>query len=183
MKFEYQKDNIILKILDAGYADIVLDFYLRNAASFDIYETEKPDNFYTLSFQKTLLMGEYSNFIHSKSVRFFMFDISNPEYIIGCVSFNEIRQTGFQSCHIGYKIDVSKRRQGYATKMLTLAIQIMEKHYQLHRIEAYIHPENTASIKLIENLGFVSEGICKSYAMLNNQWTDHIRYAYISIYQ
>ena len=50
MKFEYQQDSLVLKILDTSHTGEVLDFYKRNKDSFEKYETDKPSNFYTYTF-------------------------------------------------------------------------------------------------------------------------------------
>ncbi len=50
----------------------------------------------------------------------------------------------------------------------------------LHRLEANILPTNNASIKLIEALGFTSEGIVRHYAQRNGVWEDHLRYSLIN---
>lgn len=59
MKFEYKNNHLILRVLTAEYADAVLSFYRRNREQFDIYETDKPDHFYTKAFIQSLLTAEY----------------------------------------------------------------------------------------------------------------------------
>ena len=54
MKFEYKNNHLILRVLTAEYADAVLSFYRRNREQFDIYETDKPDHFYTKAFIQSL---------------------------------------------------------------------------------------------------------------------------------
>ena len=50
MQFEYQSNNLTLKILDTSHIDKIMDFYTRNRGYFDPYEADKPDNFYTREF-------------------------------------------------------------------------------------------------------------------------------------
>lgn len=71
MKFEYQQDSLVLKILDTSHTGEVLDFYKRNKDSFEKYETDKPSNFYTYTFIYNLLKAEYNACIHGKHIRFF----------------------------------------------------------------------------------------------------------------
>ena len=40
MKFEYQQDSLVLKVLDTSHTVEVLDFYKRNKDSFEKYETD-----------------------------------------------------------------------------------------------------------------------------------------------
>ena len=71
MKFEYKNNHLILRVLTAEYADAVLSFYRRNREQFDIYETDKPDHFYTKAFIQSLLTAEYNAFVAGKHIRLF----------------------------------------------------------------------------------------------------------------
>ena len=83
MKFEYQQDSLVLKVLDTSHTGEVLDFYKRNKDSFEKYETDKPSNFYTYTFIYNLLKAEYNACIHGKHIRFFLYDNSVSDKIIG----------------------------------------------------------------------------------------------------
>ena len=82
MKFEYQQDSLVLKVLDTSHTGEVLDFYKRNKDSFEKYETDKPSNFYTYTFIYNLLKAEYNACIHGKHIRFFLYDNSVSDKII-----------------------------------------------------------------------------------------------------
>jgi ribosomal-protein-alanine N-acetyltransferase len=179
MKFEYKNNNLILKVLTSEYADEVLNFYKRNREYFDRYETDKPDNFYTREFIRNLLTAEYNAFVAGKNVRFFLFDVHKPHQIIGTVSFSDIKTGSFLSCHIGYKIDHAFWRMGYGRRMVTTALNIMVTKEHMHRIEAYISPDNAPSIALATQIGFIPEGTAYSYVNINGKWQDHLRYVYI----
>ena len=47
----------------------------------------------------------------------------------------------------------------------------------LHRLEANIRPENHASRRVVEKLGFREEGIRRRQLHINGAWRDHICYA------
>ena len=93
MKFEYQQDSLVLKVLDTSHTGEVLDFYKRNKDSFEKYETDKPSNFYTYTFIYNLLKAEYNACIHGKHIRFFLYDNSVSDKIIGSVSFTDIKSS------------------------------------------------------------------------------------------
>ena len=59
-------------------------------------------------------------------------------------------------------------------------LEILTHEKEMHRIEAYIHPENISSINLVKSLGFISEGTAYSYVYLRGKWEDHLRFVYIS---
>lgn len=79
MKTIYQKDDIILKILNETYTPDVLGFYSENRDYFDIYETDKPSNFYTYSFIHTLLNIEYNSSSRAKILDISSIPKSLPE--------------------------------------------------------------------------------------------------------
>lgn len=180
MKFEYKFDEFTLRVLDESYALGVLDFCTRNKSRFDAVEVSKPDNFYTYEFQRKLLAAEYESIIQGKYIRFYLVENSAPDTIIGTVSFSDIKRNGFYSCQTGYKIDRSHASRCFGTKMMREAIKIMITEYGMHRISAYILPDNTHSIRIVEKLGFELEGTARSYALLNGRWTDHLHYVYIT---
>ena len=55
MKMKYETDRLILKILPDTAAGRVLQFYLDNREVFEQFEPDRPQNFYTMEYQKTLL--------------------------------------------------------------------------------------------------------------------------------
>lgn len=56
----------------------------------------------------------------------------------------------------------------------------MFEDMKLHRIEASVLPENTASGKLLRNLGFELEGVKRQSVRLHGVWRDHELYALLS---
>ena len=171
MKFEYAFEGMKLKVLDETFAGKVLEFYSRNREEFDRYEAAKPDNFYTTEYIAATLKGEIG--------RFFLFSEDLPGEILGSVSFFGVTSIN-RSCRIGYKIDKNYRQLGLGSLMVKHMLEILTLEKEMHRIEAYIHPENISSINLVKSLGFISEGTAYSYVKLNGSWQDHLRFVYIS---
>lgn len=68
---------------------------------------------------------------------------------------------------------------GYATEAVRFLTQAICNGFSLHRIEAYIHPDNKASIALAEKCGFTFDGVSKEYVYMKDSWVDHLRYTYI----
>lgn len=61
-----------------------------------------------------------------------------------------------------------------------LLIEAFEK-LNLHRLEANIQPENTASIHLVANAGFIKEGFYRHYLRVGGkEWKDHERWAILN---
>ena len=47
----------------------------------------------------------------------------------------------------------------------------------LHRVEINVRPENTASLRVIQKLGFRYEGLKQRYIHINGDWRDHYVFA------
>lgn len=96
--------------------------------------------------------------------------------IIGFVNFNNIVFGAFQSCHVGYSLDERHLGQGYMREGLSRGIQYMFDKVGLHRLEANIMPRNTASIRVVEKLGFEREGYMRKYLRIHGVWEDHLQF-------
>lgn len=178
MNLTYETDRLLLSVLDESYSIQVLAFLSRNRTYFDGFELAKADNFYTEDFQRRLLYEEYSMTLKKNRLRFYIFRKENPQRIIGTVSFGNFRPS-FQSCQTGYKLDPLYQHRGYATEALSAAVDIAARELRLHRITAYVLPDNIPSIRLLERLEFAWEGTARDYAMINGIWRDHLQYARI----
>lgn len=179
MNLIYETDRLILKVLRPEAAKKVLCFYLDNKELFEKYEAARPENFYTIKYQKSLLLCEYNLAVRLSAVRFYVFLKEEPEQIIGTICFRNIVHSIYETCETGYKFDSRFWHQGYAAEALTAGISIMFEDLNLHRIEACVMPENSASIHLLENLHFEREGTLRQNACINGKWEDHYIYSLI----
>lgn len=179
MQMYYETDRLILRILHENSAAEVLDFFIRNKDIFERWEPDRPWNFYTREYQAAILKCEFELVMKMNAVRFWIFLKESPDTLIGTVSFQNVMRSVFQSCCIGYKMDKDYQQQGYATEAISTAISIIATEMGLHRIEAFVAPNNTPSIRLLERLGFVYEGIRRSCIYLHSNWTDHLQYSFI----
>ncbi|MCI6783571.1 MAG: GNAT family N-acetyltransferase [Lachnospiraceae bacterium] len=179
MKFTYETDRLILRLLGEEEAPAVLQFYRKNRAVFEPYEAIHPEQFYTESYQRTLLNCELSLTLKHNLIRFYVFRRENPDEIIGTVCFRNIDRSTYYSCETGYRFSPAYWHKGYAREALAFGIQLMFEEFHLHRIEATVMPENTASIRLLESLTFQQEGIAREFALIQGKWEDHIRFALI----
>ena len=100
--------------------------------------------------------------------------------LLGAISLSEIVRGNFQSAYLGYWIGAAYTRQGYMREGLALAIDHAFKSHRLHRLEANIQPSNTASIRLVDGLGFRLEGLSPKYLKIGGRWRDHERWAILS---
>lgn len=81
---------------------------------------------------------------------------------------------------IGYTLNPSYRNKGYAFEALTEIIDFLFQDLEKHRITASIDPQNEASIKLLEKLGFRKEAHFKKSLFFHGKWVDDLVYAVLS---
>ena len=84
---------------------------------------------------------------------------------------------GWKSCIIGYELAEAAWGNGFMTEALSAALAWGFMHMELHRVEAQIHPENAASIKLAHRLGFVQEGHLREAGFWGGQHHDLLLFA------
>ena len=123
MNLIYETDRLILKVLRPEAAKKVLCFYLDNKELFEKYEASRPDNFYTVKYQKSVLLCEYNLTVQLSAVRFYVFLKDDPDRIIGTICFRDITRSIYDSCEVGYKFDERFWHHGYATEAAGHGIQ------------------------------------------------------------
>lgn len=64
---------------------------------------------------------------------------------------------------IGYELARPFWRQGFMTEALSALLALGFNAMGLNRIDAVVMPENSASIRLLEKLGFCNEGLLRDY--------------------
>lgn len=181
MKFQYETRRLYLKLLPPSDASAkqALMFYNQNRAVFERYEAARPDDFYTESYQKAMLERDYSLAVQSKCFRFWVFIKDDLKRPIGTICFYDLILPIYGRCETGYKFDERYWHRGFAREAMALGTAIMFYEVGLHRIEAHVMRKNTASIRLLEHLGFQYEGTCRQFACISGSWEDHLLYARI----
>ena len=81
------------------------------------------------------------------------------------------------SAVIGYWVTPEVAGRGVAPTSVALVTDYLMNQVGLHRVEIDVRPENTASLRVIEKLGFRYEGIKQRYIHINGDWRDHYIFA------
>jgi ribosomal-protein-alanine N-acetyltransferase len=77
---------------------------------------------------------------------------------------------------IGYWVDRAVAGRG----VMPTAVALATDHcfaMGLHRVEINIRPENAASLRVVEKLGFRDEGLRQRLIHINGEWCDHRSFA------
>ena len=177
--FDYETERLSLRVLQKDSASQVLDFLILGADVFEKSEPPKHEEFYTQSYQRLVLEYEQNMLKEKNCIRFWIFEKKNSKKIIGTVVFSFVKKAPFYSCMIGYKLLPDYWHQGYATEAIQKSIGIILPFLKIHRIEAYVLPDNHSSIHLLEKLNFQKEGTLRNSFFIQNEWRDHALYTYI----
>ncbi|NPU64302.1 GNAT family N-acetyltransferase [Bradyrhizobium sp. 83012] len=81
---------------------------------------------------------------------------------------------------IGYIVDPARQREGIAFEAVGAMLDFCFGELGLHRVQAFIHPDNTASRKLAEKLGFRCEGRLRDHLRVGGEWRDDMLYALLA---
>jgi ribosomal-protein-alanine N-acetyltransferase len=73
-------------------------------------------------------------------------------------------------------IDPACQRQGIAIEAVSAMLDFCFGELGLHRAQAFMHPDNAASIALVEKLGFCREGLLRDHLRVGDFWRDDVLY-------
>lgn len=78
---------------------------------------------------------------------------------------------------VGYWIAESHAGRGLTTLAVAMVVDHCFGPVGLHRIEIAIRPENAASLRVVEKLGFDRIGLSPAYLHIDGAWRDHLLFA------
>ena len=97
--------------------------------------------------------------------------------LAGQLTIGNVVRGAFNSAYAGYWVDSHVAGRGVMPTALALAVDHCFGSVGLHRIEANVRPENAASRRVVEKLGFRQEGLHERYLAIDGAYRDHIGYA------
>lgn len=81
------------------------------------------------------------------------------------------------SAYVGYWVDSRVAGGGVITAAVASVVDHCFGAVGLHRLEATVRPENTASLRVLGKLGFREEGLFRRYLDVDGEWRDHLCFA------
>lgn len=97
--------------------------------------------------------------------------------LVGQITLGNIVRRALCSAYAGYWVDSRFAGRGIIPTALALVVDHAFRYGGLHRIEVNIRPENAASRRVVEKLGFREESYLMRYLHIDGAWRDHIGYA------
>lgn len=97
--------------------------------------------------------------------------------LAGQLTVSSITYGSLRSASIGYWVSQHVAGRGITPTAVALATDHCFRVLGLHRVEVNIRPENAASLRVVEKLGFRDEGVRVRYLHIGHAWCDHRTFA------
>lgn len=93
--------------------------------------------------------------------------------MIGQLTVGPIIAGSARTTSLGYWLDEGHAGQGITPVAVALAVDHLFFERGLHRVEIAVRPENAASLRVVEKLGFREEGLRLRFLHIHGAWRDH----------
>ncbi|HMC72495.1 MAG TPA: GNAT family protein [Mycobacteriales bacterium] len=97
----------------------------------------------------------------------------------GQLNVSSIVRGSLHSASLGYWIDRRFAGRGVMPTAVALVTDHCFAAVGLHRVEVNIRPENAASRRVVDKLGFREEGLRRRFLHIAGDWRDHLSYAMV----
>jgi ribosomal-protein-alanine N-acetyltransferase len=105
------------------------------------------------------------------------FAVTVDDVFAGQLTVTNIVGGSARWAQLGYWVDRRFAGQNVIPTAVALAVDHCFTELDLHRVEVAIRPENTASLRVVEKLGFTEIGYSPRYLHIDGDWRDHRLYA------
>lgn len=144
-----------------------------NSAWLAPWEATTPDNTPRPTFRR--LVRHYDSEAHAGRMQPFV--IERQGRLVGQMHLFGITWGAMRGGSAGYWVARSEAGHGVAPLALAALVDHAVFAIGLHRVEVNIRPENAASLRVVEKLGFRAEGLREKYLFIDGQWRDHLTFA------
>ena len=168
-------ERLLLREFNPGDAPMVLDI-LRRPEVNQWLETDPLESIEEAQVRIRARMGLFSD---RMGLRWAITLREQPERVIGSCGFFSVRRDT-QTVECGYELHPAHWGKGIMSEALQAMINFsFDPHNPLpvHRMEALVAPGNTASIRVLEKLGFTSEGTRREFGFWKGCYQDVLLYA------
>lgn len=172
-------DRLILRILPPQEAHRLVAWDELNRAHLAPWEPAHDPAFFTPAYFVSRQEQALRDYETGNAIRLVMQDRASGE-LVGRCSLTNIVRGPFQACHLGYCLGYQWEGQGLMHEALRAVIDHAFTDLDLHRIMANYMPANVRSGRLLARLGFVQEGVAKSYLQIAGKWEDHVLTALVN---
>jgi ribosomal-protein-alanine N-acetyltransferase len=155
-------------------AATLAELYARNREFLRPFEPDRPSEFFTVAGQQERIEEQLERAHAGVGRRFVILDDAGA--VAGLISLEHIVRGPAESASVGYWVDASRNRQGFATAALGAVVEEAFGPLGLHRLDGAARVDNAASRRVLEKCGFRFIGIAPQYLRLGGAWRDHALY-------
>lgn len=122
----------------------------------------------------------------AESPHFWAVELRATGKVIGQIYLQQIAPPEHLTCELGYILSPAYQRQGYGAEAAAALVRRALTAGGMHRVVAHCNPENTASWRLLEKLGFRREALHRQDIFFRRDaagaplWTDTFVYALLA---
>ncbi|QPQ34259.1 MULTISPECIES: GNAT family N-acetyltransferase [unclassified Lysinibacillus] len=157
-------------------AQSLMGLVSRNKYFWSTYEPLQRPEYYTVEAQYKKIQESLYLMNSKREFTFGIYELGTNN-LIGHISLYAIKRLPYSSAFVGYAMDEIYVGKGIVSEAVELVVQFAFEQIGLHRVEAYVSTENSASIRVLEKSGFQQEGLLRKLLYINGQWVDHYMYA------
>ncbi len=95
--------------------------------------------------------------------------------IVGMIGLRNINRQD-RNAEVGYWVGKAFQNRGYAGEALRLVLKFAFRKLRLARVYAVVHQKNVGSVRLLDRIGFVREGVWRKASFINRRWYDVYAY-------
>ncbi len=165
-----------LRVLTEQDAFIFTELLTANKDYWSVFEPRHEASYFNVAVQRDKIRESNYQMRDRREYNFGIFD-SYTSRLIGHISLYSIKRLPFSSGFVGYSIDEREIGRGLGTEAVRLVTKFAFEKMALHRVEAFVSPRNTGSVKVLEKAGYTQEGLMRSLLYINGVWEDHYMYA------
>ncbi|KOF09659.1 alanine acetyltransferase [Planococcus glaciei] len=176
MNLLFEGRTCYIRNLTVDDAEEMVQLLTRNRDYWAIYEPRHQDSYFTAMVQREKIRESIYQARENREYSFGIFEHESNN-MIGHISIYGIKRLPFLSALVGYSIDEACIGKGIATEAVGLVTAFGFEQLRLHRIEAYVSPRNTGSIRVLEKSKYQKEGLLREFLYINGVWEDHFQYA------
>lgn len=170
---EFETDRLLFRdILHSDAADLFEIYHNKNALKYQVISP-----FRSVAEVKRYVDVVHDGYQNRYFIRWGIVEKASGK-LIGLISLHHIEFWNYKA-EVGYMLNEQFWNKGYATEAVKKILDMALGNWELHRIEAEIHPGNLASLRVVEKLGFTKEGYRREAAFDRalNKYQDRISFS------
>jgi len=172
---ELISERLVLCVPAAADAERCARYAADNRSHLAPWEPERNDAYYTVEHWRAEVDRLTGAVCAGTGLSFILLDRANPGGpVLGRVTLSNIVRGPFQAANLGYSLDHLAEGRGLMHEALAALLDHAFGTLGLHRVMANYMPRNRRSARLLSRLGFVEEGLARSYLEIAGRWEDHV---------